>query len=115
MTCTWATYSPELIDNLPVNKILNNSEIVVSSGVHNVVVASFFNRGFGVGPYIARGDLSMTFKPGADYKVNGRAEGSRMLLWIEDLKTQKPASKVLNVSYQNAPQTAFVPIIIPVR
>ncbi len=110
---TWSIYTVEVIDNTPVRLMKNDNEIVLNSGTHNVVLSAFFNRGFGLGPYKARGDLTMNFVPGRDYKVNGRLEGSKMLLWIEDTATSKPASKVLNLPYQDAPQAAYVPIYLP--
>ena len=110
---TWSIFTVEAIDDTPVLSLKNDSEIILASGSHNVVLSAFFNRGFGLGPYKTRGDITMNFVPGRKYKVNGRVEGSKMLLWIEDVQAPKTRSKVLSLSYQEAPQTTYVPIYLP--
>jgi hypothetical protein len=109
----YAIYTVEAIDDTPVQLFFNDSKIVLTSGSHNIVISSFFNRGFGVGPYRARGDVTLNFMPGGEYKVNGRVEGSKKLLWIEDMKTGKAVSEVLRLSYQDAAQSTYVPIYLP--
>jgi hypothetical protein len=47
------------------------------------------------------------------YKLNGRVEGAKKLLWIEDVKTGKAASEVLRLPYQDAAQSTYVRIYLP--
>ncbi|MEO8615804.1 MAG: hypothetical protein ABI600_11740 [Luteolibacter sp.] len=115
---TWAHFTVEAVNDKAINYLTEvtteSKEIVVSAGNQNVVLAGSFNRVFGgAGPFEARGDLTMNFKPGMNYKTNGRVQGSKMLLWIEDTKTGRPASKVLEVPYQSMPRNSYTPIFIP--
>ena len=115
---TWANHTVEAIDNLPVNYAASwtseTKEIVVTSGVHELVMGGTFNRGFlAGGPYSARGDLRMNFKPGRNYKANGRVEGSKLAMWIEDTETSQPVSETIRIPYQFIPQTTYTPIFIP--
>jgi hypothetical protein len=115
ISLTWSIFTVEVIDDVPVQSLKNDSKIGLNSGAHNLVLSAFFSRGFGLGPYKARGDITMNFVAGRDYKVNGRAEGSRMRLWIEDVETSMVVSTVLNLPYQDAPQTPYVPIYLPMN
>ena len=115
---TWTHVTVEAVNDKAINYLTavttESKEIVVPAGNQNVVLAGTFNQAFGgAGPFEARGDLTINFKPGMDYKANGRVHGSKMLLWIEDTKTGKPASKVLEVPYQSMPRYTSTPIFIP--
>ena len=115
---TWTHVTVEAVNDKAINYLTavttESKEIVVPAGNQNVVLAGTFNQAFGgAGPFEARGDLTINFKPGMDYKANGRVHGSKMLLWIEDTRTGKPASKVLEVPYQSMPRYTSTPIFIP--
>ena len=115
----WAKYVVEAVNDKPVNYAasltIESKEIVIPSGNQNIVLTGNFNQIFGgAGPFIARGDLNMNFKPGMDYQANGRVQGSKLLLWIEDTKTENPVSAVLQIPYQSMPRNYVTPIFIPV-
>jgi hypothetical protein len=116
---TWANYVVEVVDERPINYLTSwttaSKEIVVPAGKHSLVLAGTFNRGFGTGgPYTGRGDLSMTFRPGLEYKANGKVEGSKVAMWIEESATSKPVSETIRVPYQILPRSTYTPIFIPV-
>jgi hypothetical protein len=115
----WANQNVEAVDNRIVNYAMSwsmtSKEIVVTEGMHSIVIAGAANRGlFGSGPVQARGDIDVNFRAGRSYKTNGRIEGSQMLFWLEDAASGQAASPIVAVPYGNIPPSNSVPIFIPV-
>jgi hypothetical protein len=114
----WSNYTVMAIDDLPISYATalatRVKELVVKEGTHNIVIEGSFGQGMGSGgPYNAMCDIDMKFIGGRSYVANGMRKGSKLRMWIEDSQTGKAASQIVEVPYQNTPQSYVMPIILP--
>lgn len=99
----WSSYLVSQIDDKTVSMVWDeNSKINVIPGYHAFIIASSFNRGYGIGPYEGLTEVKMTVSAGKHYRFTGKMSGTLIKVWAVDDAGNR-VSPISSSSYQLAP------------
>jgi hypothetical protein len=109
----WDSFLVESIDNQFVSKMRLVSrfhEWAITPGEHTVLVHALFQRGYG-GSYSAFIPIKVNLEPSKKYILNGKVEGDKIEVWLEDKELKTVISEKFSSNY-NLDRSQYNPIFI---
>ncbi|HVL36987.1 MAG TPA: hypothetical protein VM489_15065 [Burkholderiales bacterium] len=114
----WQTYQLAAVDDKLVSPLGGRSgdePAKVPPGERALTVLATVQRGPGKGPLEAYLPLRARLEPGASYRLNGRVEGARVEVWLEQVETGRHASEPAAAPLYNYAQATPLPVFVPLR
>jgi hypothetical protein len=112
---TWDRVEVWAVDDRFIGPTYVGATTTLAPGDRKLVIHMYFRRG--IGPeYEAFAELRALLRPSANLRLNGKVDGTSVIVWLEDAATQAMVGETARAQWRVMPRVQSpVPIFIPAK